>query len=109
MSAAVLLVPGGIGGTGGLSIDVHNLAHGLAERGRAVFVAGADPDDPELAAIGGVALEPLRMVGPRRAASTFGVQLGVRRRIRAQPGAVVHAFGCMPSYLTLAALVRRPA
>jgi glycosyltransferase involved in cell wall biosynthesis len=105
VSAPVVLVPGGIGGTGGLSIDLRNLAHGLSQRGREVFVAGADSADPGLSTLGGVVLEPLRAFGPRTAATVFGVQLGVRRRIRSHPGAVVHAFGCMPSYLTLAALL----
>lgn len=105
MSAPVVLVPGGLGGTGGLSIDVRNLAQGLSERGREVVVAGADPGDPALSSLRGVVLEPLRPFGPRKAAAVFGVQPGLRRRIRSHPGALVHAFGCMPSYLTLAALL----
>ena len=105
MSAPVVIVPGGIGGTGGLSIDVHNLAQGLSDRGREVFLAGADLDDPAYATVGRAQFEPLRRVGPHRAAALFGLQLGLRRKLRSHPGAIVHAFGCMPSYLTLAALV----
>jgi len=85
MTRPVVIVPGGIGGTGGLSIDVRNLADGLAARGHTVVVAGTGGECGSLAA-------------------RFGLQTGIRRVLRDHPGAVVHVFGSMPSYLTAAAL-----
>jgi glycosyltransferase involved in cell wall biosynthesis len=104
MTPPVVLVPGGIGGTGGLSIDLRNLAVGLAQRGRSVVVAGADESDRAFAALEGVTLAPLRPVRAGRATATFALQLGMRGVLRTHRGAIVHAFGCMPSYLTLSAL-----
>jgi glycosyltransferase involved in cell wall biosynthesis len=85
MSRPVVIVPGGIGGAGGLSIDVRNLADGLASRGHDVVVARRAGDAGSLAA-------------------RFGLQTGIGRVLRDNPGAVVHVFGSMPSYLTSAAL-----
>jgi glycosyltransferase involved in cell wall biosynthesis len=85
MSRPIVIVPGGIGGTGGLSIDVRNLADGMAARGHEVVVASTAGE------IGSFA-------------TRFGLQTGIRRVLRDNPGAVVHVFGSMPSYLTAAAL-----
>ncbi len=104
MRRSVVIVPGGTGGTGGLSIDVRNLAHGLAARGHDVFVVSADTADPALVALEGVTVVPLRRRGPAPLAATFGLYTGIHRVLRDRPGAVVHVFGSMPSYLTFAAL-----
>lgn len=85
MSRPIVIVPGGIGGAGGLSIDVRNLADGMTARGHTVVVAGTAGESGSLAA-------------------RFGLQTGIRRVLRDHPGAVVHVFGSMPSYLTAAAL-----
>jgi glycosyltransferase involved in cell wall biosynthesis len=85
MSRPVVIVPGGIGGAGGLSIDVRNLADGLAARGNTVIVVGKGGKAGSFTA-------------------RFGLQMGISRVLRDNPGAVVHVFGSMPSYLTAAAL-----
>jgi glycosyltransferase involved in cell wall biosynthesis len=105
MSRPVVIVPGGIGGTGGLSIDVRNLANGLAARERNVVVACTDGDDPALVALTGAEIVPLRSRGPAALSAAFGLHTGIRRVLRDHPGAVVHIFGSMPSYLTAAALM----
>ena len=103
MTRSVVIVPGGIGGTGGLSIDVANLARGLDERGWEVTIAGAATGDPALSNLGGVRIEGLRDLPLGRVTSSFAVHTGIDRVVRDHPQAVVHVFGCMPSYLTAAA------
>lgn len=105
MSHSVVIVPGGTGGTGGLSIDVRNLANGLAARGHEVVVAAPDTTDPALLQLQGAAVLQLRRRGPARLAATFGLYSGIRRVLHERPGAVVHVFASMPSYVTFAALI----
>ena len=100
MTKSVVLVPGGIGGTGGLSIDVANLAVGLAGRGWEVTVAGAAADDQTLSGLEGVRFEALRRLPLGKTASAFALRTGISRVLREHPHSVVHVFGCMPSYLT---------
>ena len=64
MSHSVVIVPGGTGGTGGLSIDVRNLTSGLAARGHEVVVASADATDPALLELEQATVLPLRRRGP---------------------------------------------
>ena len=103
MTRSVVIVPGGIGGTGGLSIDVANLACGLDERGWEVTIAGAATDDPALSNLGSVRIEPLRDLPLGKVTSSFALRTGIDRVLRDRPHAVVHVFGCMPSYLAAAA------
>ena len=104
MTKSVVIVPGGIGGTGGLSIDVANLAGGLFKCGWNVSIAGAESGDPAFAHLRGVQIERLKSQGGR-AGPMIGLQTGLAKLLRAKPDAIVHAFGCMPSYLTTAALL----
>jgi glycosyltransferase involved in cell wall biosynthesis len=105
VSHSVVIVPGGTGGTGGLSIDVRNLANGLAARGHEVVVASADASDPALLELEQATVLPLRRRGPASLAATFGLYTGIRRVLRQRPSAVVHVFASMPSYVTFAALI----
>jgi glycosyltransferase involved in cell wall biosynthesis len=104
MSVRVVIVPGGIGGTGGLSIDARNLANGLAGRGYEVVVAAGDPSDPALRGLEGTYVVELRRRGPSGLGSTFGLYTGIGRVMRSRRDAIVHVFGCMPSHLTWSAL-----
>jgi glycosyltransferase involved in cell wall biosynthesis len=70
-----------------------------------VVVASADGTDPALLGLEGVTILPLRRRGPASLAATFGLHTGIRGVLRGRPGAVVHAFGSMPSYLTIASLI----
>jgi glycosyltransferase involved in cell wall biosynthesis len=113
MSGSVVIVPGGIGGTGGLSIDVRNLALGLTGRGWSVTIAGADPGDLAFASLTDVELAPLRPLGSGRVSRALTLRTGIASLLRDRRSALVHAFGCMPSYLTAAAIAtarssRRP-
>lgn len=101
MSLDVLLVPGGLGGEGGLAVDVRNLAVGLVQQGRRVGVVSTGSVTP----IPGVEAIPLRTPRPRRIAPILGLHLGIDRVLRRNPRTVVHAFGCMPTYVTFAALL----
>lgn len=47
---------------------------------------------------------PLRALRVGSAARQFGLYLGIDETLRRHRGAVLHAFGCMPSYLTFAAM-----
>lgn len=105
MSQTVVIVPGGIGGTGGLLIDIRNLANGLTARGHDVVVASADATDPALGALERSTVVSLRRRGPASLAATFGLYTGIRRVLRERPAAIVHVFASMPSYVTFAALV----
>jgi glycosyltransferase involved in cell wall biosynthesis len=105
MSHSVVIVPGGTGDTGGLLIDVRNLANGLAARGHEVVVASADATDPALLELEGATVLTLRRRGPARLAATFGLYTGIRRVLHQRPGAVVHVFASMPSYVTFATLI----
>jgi glycosyltransferase involved in cell wall biosynthesis len=105
MSHTIIIVPGGTGGTGGLLIDIRNLANGLAAGGHDVVVASADTVDPDLGALERATVVSLRRRGPASLAATFGLYTGIRRVLRERPGAIVHVFASMPSYLTFAALV----
>jgi glycosyltransferase involved in cell wall biosynthesis len=105
MSRQIVIVPGGTGGTGGLSIDVRNLANGLVGRGHEVVLASTDATDPALLGLEGTTVLSLRRRGPEKLATTFGLHTGIRRVLHERPGAVVHVFASMPSYVTLAALI----
>jgi glycosyltransferase involved in cell wall biosynthesis len=105
MSHTVVIVPGGTGGTGGLSIDVRNLANGLTARGHDVVVASADATDPALSTLERATVVSLQRRGPASLAATFGLYTGIRRVLRERPGAIVHVFASMPSYVTFAALI----
>jgi glycosyltransferase involved in cell wall biosynthesis len=105
MSRPIVIVPGGNGGTGGLLIDIRNLANGLTARGHEVVVAAVDATDPALCTLEGSTVVSLRRRGPASLAATFGLYTGIRRVLRERPGAIVHVFASMPSYVTFAALV----
>jgi len=108
-----VIVAGGIGGTGGLSIDVRNLALGLTGRGWNVTIAGGDPGDPAFASLPDVELASLRPMGSGRVSTALTLRTGLASLLADRRSALVHAFGCMPSYLTAAAITtarrnRRP-
>lgn len=103
MTRSVVIVPGGIGGTGGLSIDVANLAAGLVDRGWSVTITAPDPAEEAFAALSGVRVEPVRRMGHPGISNPLGLFTGVRGIVRSQPGALLHIFGSMPSYLTASA------
>ncbi|HZU19952.1 MAG TPA: glycosyltransferase family 4 protein [Gaiellaceae bacterium] len=104
MTRSVVIVPGGIGGTGGLSIDVANLAAALAERSWDVTLAAPDASDAAFAALRTVRFARVRPMLRGDRAAALGLFRDVRRVIRERDGAAVHVFGSMPSYLTFAAL-----
>jgi glycosyltransferase involved in cell wall biosynthesis len=97
---SVLYVPHGFGSRGGLEIDLRVLANGMVAHGERASVAGVE--EPH-GVFDGLATDvervPLRAVN--RPASVAG---GVDAAVRARPGAVVHLFALLPSYLTFAAL-----
>lgn len=104
--------------TGGLGIEIANLANGLAARGHRITVAtmrgsGRGPQG----AVGGyddavevVELDP--WVGGRRGVA-FGLAGGMAALVRARPRALVHVYSCLPVYAHAAAMAaaraaRRP-
>jgi glycosyltransferase involved in cell wall biosynthesis len=67
-----------------------------------VAIAAGNDDRSHMAA--GAEIVPLRPAPLGRATRALGLQFGIRRALSDRPGAVLHAFGCMPTYLTFAAI-----
>ncbi|MHB8469976.1 MAG: glycosyltransferase family 4 protein [Gaiellaceae bacterium] len=98
--ADVLFVPHGFDPRGGLTIDLRVLANGVTRRGGRVAVAGLAEDGGVLDGLEpAVERIPLRLVNRPLSLAT-GLSAAVARR----PGAVVHLFAVLPSYVTFAAL-----
>ncbi|MDX6643076.1 MAG: hypothetical protein QOD76_1038 [Solirubrobacteraceae bacterium] len=95
--------------TGGLGVDIADVANGLTARGHRVTVATT----ASTAAAGGerpagfvrdVEVARLRTFpGGRRAGVAYGLAPGIARLIDARPGALVHVYSCLPVYLHAAA------
>ena len=98
----VLLIPGGLGGDGGLAIDLRNLAAGLESSGSQVGVA-CPAGGPDYGGGGQRELLRLRRLPVGRAAEVLGLYTGTSN-VLAGPWSVAHVFGSMPSYLTLATI-----
>jgi glycosyltransferase involved in cell wall biosynthesis len=100
--------------SGGLAIDVHNLANALSDRGYKVGVATVEPDRSSNGAAyrfaEGIQVTELR---PLPAGRPYALAGGIRRLVQLHPNAVVHVFSCLPAYMHFAAMIsarrhRRP-
>lgn len=91
-------------GTGGLGIDVSDVARGMAARGRSVEVLTMRPrggDAPDLGPDVTVhALEPWVRA---RAGVAFGLTGGVRKVIRSRSPRIAHLYSCLPVQMHWAA------
>jgi glycosyltransferase involved in cell wall biosynthesis len=102
MSLRVAIVPLAAEGVGGLGVDVRNLANGLAGRGHEVSVVTVGATARVGPNVAHVTLDP---VPPRPLARRFNLGFGFSHELSARSWEVVHVFGCLPSYLTFAAIV----
>ena len=95
--------------TGGLGIDICQLARGLAARGHRVQVASISTGDPREAEtedeLTGVEFIGLRPYPGRRLGVEFGLAPGVGRLIDARRPSIVHVFSCLPVYLHFTAML----
>jgi D-inositol-3-phosphate glycosyltransferase len=93
---------------GGLSIDVRDLADGLAARGHSVSVITSAADAPSENGRSGfrpeVALSVLGAHPPGRIGEAYGLSSGLGGALTRRHASIVHVFSCVPVYLHLAAM-----
>ena len=94
--------------TGGLAIDIRNLAQNLTESGRRVGVVTVEPtqsaagDFDELGPE--IEVTKLRPRPFKQFANSFGLAPGAGRLVGEQSAAIVHVFSCLPVWAHFAAM-----
>ena len=97
--------------TGGLGIDVRDVAEGMAARGHRVTVVTTAGDrgaggPADVGRGAGVETVELATVPPgRRCGVAYGLAAGVGRLVAERPDSIVHVYSCLPVYLHAAAMV----